>query len=109
MKIDGVKQDFTYDSPLWSNKQTLNEDSVAIDDVQAKLASYWTLPFSEIRLGMKEGTTQPRWIIIKRTADSLYGLIADGRYRATNIGQLTWTSLLSRSFMQTHCLKVHTI
>ena len=108
MKIDGAKQTFTYDSPLWSNNETLNEDSVAIDDDEAKFASYWALPFSELRLGMKEGTTT-RWITISRRAMSLYSLIADGQYRATSIGRHTWRSLLSQSFMQSYCPKVHTI
>ena len=107
MKIDGAKQTFSYDSALWSNKQTFNEDSVAINDVEAKFVSYWALPFTELRLGMKNGTTT-RWITIKMRATSLYSLIADGQYRATVIGKSTWRSLLSPSSMQRNCYKVLT-
>ena len=105
MKIDGAKQTFTYDSALWSNNETFNEDSVAMNDVEAKLVSYWALPFTELRLGMKSGATT-RWIVISLKATSLYSLIADGKYRSTNIGKTTWRSLLQQSSLQVHCNKV---
>ena len=107
MKIDGAKQTFTYESLLWSNKQTFNKDSVAMNDVEAKFASYWALPFTELRLGMKVGTTT-RWIVITLQATSLYSLIADGEYRNMTIGNDTWTSLLPHSTLQAHCNKVNT-
>ena len=105
MKINGAKQTFTYNSSLWSNRQTFNEDSVAMNDVEAKFASYWALPFTELRLGMKSGTTT-RWIVISLKATSLYSLIADGKYRSTSIGKTTWRSLLQQSSLQAHCNRV---
>ena len=104
MKINGKKQTFGYDSALWSNKHTFNEDSLKIDDDEAKFASYWTVPFTELRVGMKaEGST--KWINIKQTATSLYSLIADGQYRSTRIGKVVWRSLLPRTSMQVNCNK----
>ena len=108
MKIDGAKKTFTFNSALWSNKETYNEDSVAMNDIEAKLASYWALPFTELRLGMKIGTTT-RWIVISLKARSLYSLIADGQYRRTSIGRNTWRSLLPRTTLQANCNKVNTI
>ena len=105
MKIDGAKNTFTYESALWSNNETFNEDSVAMNDVEAKLASYWALPFTELRLGMKTGTTT-RWIVISLKATSLYSLIADGQYRRTSIGKRTWRSLLPQTTLQAHCNEV---
>ena len=105
MKIDGSKQTFSYESALWSNNQTFNEDSVAMNDVEAKLASYWALPFTELRLGMKIGRTT-KWIVISLKATSLYSLIADGKYRSTSIGKNTWRRLLEKSTLQAHCNKV---
>jgi hypothetical protein len=104
MKINGARQTFTYDSALWSNKETFNEDSTAMDDVEAKFASYWELPFTELRLGMKIGT-KTRWTVIRLTASSLYSLIADGKYRSTNIGRSSWRSLLQQSSLQANCNK----
>ena len=104
MKINGRKQTFGYDSALWSNKQTLNEDSLKVDDDEAKFASYWTVPFTELCVGMKvDGST--KWINIKQTATSLYSLIADGQYRSTSVGKIVWRSLLPRTSMQPNCNK----
>ena len=105
MKIDGNSQRFTYDSAFWSNKQTFQSTSVSLDNREAKLASYWTLPFTELRLGMKvSGIT--KWITIRYSGSSLYSLIADGQYRSTSVGKGTWRSLLSRSSLQNNCNKV---
>lgn len=104
MKINGARQTFTYDSALWSNKEAFNEDSTAMDDVEAKFASYWELPFTELRLGMKIGA-KTRWIVISLTASSLYRLIADGKYRSTSIGRSSWRSLLQQSSLQANCNK----
>ena len=108
MKIDGAKNTFAYHSELWSNKPTFNEDSVAMNEDEAKLASYWALPFTQLRLGMRIGTTT-RWIVVSLKAASLYSLIADGKYRNTSIGKNTWRSLFQLSTLQIHCNKVNTI
>ena len=105
MKIDGNQQTFIYDSELWSNKETFQSNHVDLDDKETKLASYWTLPFTELRLGMKIGGTI-KWITFSYKASSLYSIIADEQYRSTNIGKSKWRSLLPRSSMQRHCNKV---
>ena len=108
MKINGSKQTFGFDSALWSNKETLNVDSLQIDDDEAKFASYWTVPFTELRVGMKvDGTT--KWITINQAATSLFSLIADGQHRSTSIGKDKWRSLLPRTSMQSNCNKAHTL
>ena len=105
MKIDGNQQNFDYESDLWSNKKTFQPDNLSLDDKETKLASYWTLPFTELRLGMKvDGKI--RWITFNYNAPSLYSLIADGQYRRTSIGKSKWRSLLPRSSLQTNCNKV---
>ncbi|XP_062500230.1 uncharacterized skeletal organic matrix protein 5-like [Corticium candelabrum] len=102
MKIDGNQQTFTYRSGLWSNKETFQPTNLDLDDKEAKLASYWTLPFTELRLGMKvDGTI--RWIILSYSASSLYSLIADGKYRSTSIGENKWRNLLPTSSLQDNC------
>ena len=61
MKLDGSQQTFSYDNAIWSNKQTFQSKNLELDNKETKLASYWTLPFTEVRLGMKvDGTI--RWI-----------------------------------------------
>lgn len=108
MKINGNKQTFRYDSALWSNTQTLNEGSLSMNEVEAKFASYWTVPFTELRLGMKTGGTT-KWITFNYRTTSLYSLIADGHYRRTSVGKSKWRSLLSHSSMQANCNRVTSI
>ena len=105
MKIDGNQQTFDYYSELWSNKKTYQPSNLDLDDKETKLASYWTLPFTELRLGMKVGGST-RWITFSYKASSLYSLIADGQYRKTTIGESTWRSLLPKSSLQRNCNKV---
>ena len=105
MKIDGNQQTFSYESVLWSNNETFQSNFLSLDDKEAKLASYWTLSFTELRLGMKVGGTT-RWITFGYRASSLYSLIADGKYRETSIGKTKWRSLLPTSSMQSNCNKV---
>ena len=70
MKIDGNQQTFTYVSALWSNKETFQPNNLDLDEKETKLASYWTLPFTELRLGMKVSGTI-RWITFSYSASSL--------------------------------------
>ena len=105
MKVNGNQQTFDYNNDLWSNKNTFQSNNLDLDDKETKLASYWTLPFTELRLGMKvDGTI--RWITFNYSASSLYNLIADGQYRNTNIGKSKWKSLLPTLYLQENCNKV---
>ena len=49
---------------------------------------------------------QLRFIVINRHANSLFSLIADGKYRATSLGRNTWKWLIgSRASLQRNCNK----
>ena len=49
---------------------------------------------------------QIKFIVINKHANSLYSLIADGRYRATSLGRNTWKTLIgSQASLQTNCNK----
>jgi hypothetical protein len=61
MKMDGNQQTFSYSSDLWTNKQKLNIDSLDMSATESKLATYWTLPITELRLGMTVSAAT-RWI-----------------------------------------------
>ena len=50
------------------------------------------------------GQDEKHFILINKTADSLYSLIADGQHRATSLGRETWKSLLgSEGSLQLNC------
>ena len=49
---------------------------------------------------------QIKFIVINKQANSLYSLIADGRYRSTSLGRDTWKSLIgSEASLQKNCNK----
>ena len=49
---------------------------------------------------------QLRFIVIKKQADSLFSLIADGKYRNTSLGHDTWKSLIgSNASLERNCNK----
>ena len=49
---------------------------------------------------------QIKFMVVNRQANSLYSLIADGKYRATSLGRNTWKTLIgSQASLQTNCNK----
>ena len=49
---------------------------------------------------------QINFIVINKQANSLYSLIADGKYRATSLGRNTWKKLIgSKASLQLNCNK----
>ena len=98
---------FHYDSHFWSNKNVyhLTGGKTGFDSQETKLPTYWNTPFNKICLGMKIGH-QLRFILINRRANSLFSLIADGKYRATSLGRNTWKWLIgSQASLQSYCNK----
>ena len=71
-------------------------------DAETKTAAYWTIPFKEACIGMKNGNKY-NWILISHRSSSFYDTIADGKYRPTNLGRQTWKSLISGSSLQPNC------
>ncbi len=46
-----------------------------------------------------------KWIMLHHNASSLFNVIANGQFTATNVGRDTWLSLISRSYaaLQPYC------
>jgi len=75
----------------------------SFDQKETKLPTYWNTPFSQICLGMKIGH-QIKFLIIYKHANSLFSLIADGKYRSTSLGRNTWKTLIgSLASLQPYC------
>jgi len=106
MKMDGTKNTFSYDSQLWTNTDTYNEDSPDFDTNEAKLKSYSTIPFDAVRLGMRDAANPNDdidWITINVSANSMYELIGGGSFTATAIGRTAWLGMLEGSCLQLNC------
>ena len=102
-----LQETFRYYSPYWRNKYEYNlpGGETGFDSKETKLPTYWNTPFSKICLGMKTGS-QTNFIVINKKANSLYSLIADGKYRATSLGRNTWKKLIgSQASLQVNCNK----
>ena len=98
---------FHYDSGYWSDKNEYNipGGETGFDSRETKLPAYWNTSFSKICLGMKIDQ-QINFIVINKTANSLYSLIADGNYSATSLGRDTWKTLIgSQASLQYNCSK----
>ena len=82
----------------------LGGDTV-FDTQETKLETYWNTAFSKICLGMKiHGEENTNFVVIEKTADSLYSLIADGQHRTTSLGRDTWKTLIgSQASLQVNC------
>ena len=98
---------FHYYSDLWSSKETFNVlgGKTVFDTQETKLATYWETPFTKICLGMRiRGEDNFSFLVRNQAADSLYTLIADGRYRNTSMGRETWKSLIGhQASLQINC------
>ncbi|XP_078351625.1 uncharacterized protein LOC144636320 isoform X2 [Oculina patagonica] len=107
MKIDGTKSTFHYDSNLWSNMATFNPvgGETVFDTRETKLETYWNTPFTKICLGMNiHGEENANFVVIGKTANSLYSLIADGQHRDTSLSRDTWKTLIGpEASLQLNC------
>ncbi len=101
LKADGAKKTFVYTSPLWENSEPLNPSSIALDTTEAKQPSFWTMPFTAIRLGMLDGGTR-RYIRINVAGASLRALFA-GPSISTSLGRAEWVKLLADPRLQASC------
>jgi len=102
-----LQKTFHYDSKLWGDKNAYNlaGGKTGFDLQETKLPTYWNTPFSKICLGMKIGKLI-KFTVINKQANSLYSLIADGKYRATSLGRNTWKKLIgSQASLQNNCNK----
>jgi hypothetical protein len=73
-----------------------------LDHAETKLATFWSTPFTHLCVGMLVNNSV-RFIQISYKANSLYDILADGKFRATNIPRNTWKSLYDDSSLQINC------
>ena len=102
-----IQDTFHLGKSFWTDEKEYNPSGgeTGFDQQETKLPSYWNTSFSKICLGMMFDQ-QLRFIVISKQADSLYSLIADGKYRSTSLGRDTWKKLLGdHASLQLNCNK----
>jgi hypothetical protein len=107
LKIDGNNATFLYDAALWTNTMAYNAGMPALDTNEAKLASFWSVPFTALRVGMIDSTDSvTRWLDVPVGGSSLLELIdvgGMGDAGATSLGVIAWEGLLANGSIQTNC------
>ena len=93
---------------MWSNKEIFNLDGgkTGFDSNETKLPSYWDTPFTKICLGMNvNGEQDINFVVINKSAESLFSLISDEQRRMTSLGLATWKTLIGgQASLQTACM-----
>jgi hypothetical protein len=107
MKLDGSQTTFQYSANYWTTTNTLNPGNTGFDTTQAKLQSFNSVAFTQVRLGMRkyaEPADDIDWITINQAASSLVALF-NGGYIATSVGRDNWLNLLEGVNSQPNCNK----
>ncbi|XP_046863592.1 uncharacterized protein LOC124457372 isoform X3 [Xenia sp. Carnegie-2017] len=104
MKIDGNKKTFQYNSSLWSNKESYKTENgeTGLGQNETKLPTYWSTQIKKMCVGMKVNS-KIKFISFEIQAESLYELIADGKYRKTTLSRSQWLTLVENSSLQQYC------
>ena len=99
------KTTFSYDASLWSNKIAYNERSgeYGLDNLEAKMPSFWSNPFHKLCLGMRVLDQQITWIVVNQEAVSLHALLSNNKYTPTVVGRVACKSLVHGSSLQSKC------
>jgi len=105
LSIDGRKNTFAYDSPLWTNKKTLNAKLAKKPPFEVKTKAFYRVPFKEVRILMWDGKKYWAEQFIPYKARSLYDVFKDGKYKPTKLGRKRWKSLVKGGSLQRRCNK----
>jgi hypothetical protein len=112
LKADGNKPTWHFSGELWTNTGLLNPDKPGLDQTEAKLAGFNSMPFTELRLGMIDGG-ETRWITVKASGTSLHDVFKtvpagerakdESTIVKTGEGRAEWFKLLAAPSLQEHC------
>jgi hypothetical protein len=106
LKVDGRLSTFAYDAALWSDTSTLNPTATALDETEAKLASYDRLPVAELLLASRYATVPDdplNFLRVPAAGASLHALLSPGVYVAAPVGRDRWLGLVPEAGLQPSC------
>ncbi len=92
-KVAADKSELGYDAVHWTAIAALHPNRPRFDDREARLTSYWALPFTQLRVGLK-ATKQTTWLVANISASSLFHLIVGGKFVQLSVPEVNWLGLL---------------
>lgn len=89
-----MQDTFGFPSTYWTDISTFNPQGgkTGLDNQQTKLATYSSSSFTQVCLGVKYNM-QTRFIVINKTARSLYSLLSGNIFHPTSLGRNVWKTL----------------
>ncbi len=103
LKVDGSKKTFRYNNKVWTDNSLVAPAATALDTTEAKLPAWNTVPFTQIRLGMKVGNTT-RWLVMNYAAKSMFAAMSDNKHKAINgTSRNQWLTFVNGSSLQGNC------
>ena len=103
LKVDGESPIFNQTASAWSNATEINPTSFDMSPAQARLASYSSVAFKQLRVGMALPKAQAQFIQFDLVGSSLHQLVASGGLAKSNAGRKAWKSLIPDSSLQLSC------
>ncbi len=105
VKVASAGSELGYDAPAWTSIATLHPERPRLDHREAKLTSFWSMPFQQLRVGMKSDK-QTAWLVATIQASSLFHLLKDDKFVALTVPVSNWLGLLPGAGLQSGCLAV---
>ena len=103
LKVDGNSPVFDQTAAAWSTATEINPSSFDLAQSQARLASYASVAFKQMRVGMALPGQAANFIQFDLVGPSLHQLVASGGYSKSNAGRKAWKSLVPDSSLQLSC------
>jgi hypothetical protein len=109
LKSDGNLETFRYASAQWTTPDPFQPEFPDLDRHEAKLTSYSTVPFDELRIGLEApGGVDPaplaiQWITLPVGGTSLLDAIAPGTLIPTMLGRDAWKAIIPGASLQLNC------
>lgn len=106
LKADGRQETFRYKSPHWTSRTPYNADFPSLDGAEARLASFSTVPFTQILVMMRPSLQAPlRHLILTQKGSSLLDLFSSNNeiHFSPAPGRQAWKKLIGGGSLQLNC------
>ena len=100
LKIDGTQPTFQYYAGAWEDMNAYQANFPDFDGNEAKLPSFWTIPFTDLLVAMNGGASDAgttTWLMLTPASGgtSLQAVLAGESYVATSAGRSAWEALIT--------------